>query len=417
MDRRYQAAIEKIPQFFNTQMGLQDDARRLFETAQEVLDFDSAYIFFLNSGNIQLKYGFNHKFKIEDEFYTNSVFINKVKENSEFLIDCDDFFVKSMELSEDKSFLVSRLSIRGTVFGFVLYTKEQKDFYSPADFSLAAAVSGVVSYLIKDIELSNVFKIQIKALKDAVEQTSQAYKTIKEQNKKIVEADKIKSDFVANVSHELRTPLNAIISSSELLMAKVFGALNEKQAEYVNDINVSGIHLMGIINEILDISKIESNSMTLNLSDFALSRAVDEVLNVVRALADKKDIRVIKEFENDFDIKADFQKIKQILFNLLSNAIKFSHAGGEIEVRVIEGKDDFVIEIQDKGPGIDEKYHGKIFAKFVQLENTYTKTESSTGLGLTITKELVNMHQGNITLKSEVGKGSTFIVNLPKSIN
>lgn len=414
MDKKYKIAIEKIPALFESQMGLEKDAKMLFETAKKVVDFDSAYIFFLNADNIQLKYGFKNKFNIGDEFYINSFFKKKIKDNSEFLLDVKDFFVTSMGLEESQSFLISRLAIRGTTYGFVLYTKKQKDFYKSEDLGIAKALSCVVSYLIKDMELSNVFKIQIKALKEAIDQSSAAYKTIKEQNKKILEADEIKSEFVANVSHELRTPLNAIIGCSELLSAKVFGELNEKQAEYINDINVSGIHLMGIINEILDISKIESNSMTLNLSEFALSRAVDEVLNVVRPLASKKKIRIIKEFEADFEIQADFQKIKQILFNLLSNAIKFSHEEDEIEVRIVERDSAFSIEVQDNGLGIDEKFHGKIFAKFVQLENTYTKTESSTGLGLTITKELVNMHKGKITLKSEIGKGTTFIVEIPK---
>jgi signal transduction histidine kinase len=250
-------------------------------------------------------------------------------------------------------------------------------------------------------------------LKEGIVETNDAYKTIKEQNLKVLESDRIKNEFLANISHELRTPLNAIIGFSEVLSAKLFGELNEKQTDYVKDIHVSGIHLLGMINEILDISKIEAHAMTLNPGRFMISRAIDEVVNVVKPLADKKHICIEKKNPQDCEVFADFQKISQILYNLLSNAIKFSDKSDKIFVAVEFTPNSFLIKIEDKGIGIDEKYHGKIFAKFVQLQSSYTKNESSTGLGLTITKQLVEMHNGTISVKSEVGKGTTFIVEIP----
>ena len=191
------------------------------------------------------------------------------------------------------------------------------------------------------------------------------------------------------------------------------GELNNKQSEYISDIRVSAIHLLSMINEILDISKIEANAMKLVSSSFYISRALDEVVNVLQPLAIKKSISLTKILSEDFQVFADYQKIQQILYNLVNNAIKFSPEKGQVDIEAELKPDSFVIKVRDNGIGIDEKYHGKIFAKFVQLDSAYTKKESSTGLGLTITKELVELHGGNISLMSEVNKGSTFIIDIP----
>ncbi|MDD3436374.1 MAG: HAMP domain-containing sensor histidine kinase, partial [Candidatus Gastranaerophilales bacterium] len=256
------------------------------------------------------------------------------------------------------------------------------------------------------------FKVQLQALKDSIVQTKATYKTIKEQNLKILEADKVKNEFLANISHELRTPLNAIIGFSEMLANQFFGSLNEKQSEYVKEIHLSGIQLLEMINEILDISKIEAQAMTLNRSEFMISQAVDEVVNVVNPLAAKKSIIIEKNIKQDGKVFFDFQKIRQILYNLLSNAIKFTPEHGKININVKFTKDNFIMEVKDSGIGIASKDQEKIFAKFVKLKNAYTKKESSTGLGLTITKKLVEMHNGEITVKSTVNKGATFTVKI-----
>ena len=168
-----------------------------------------------------------------------------------------------------------------------------------------------------------------------------------------------------------------------------------------------------MINEILDMSKIEANAMKIVKSSFFISRAVDEVCNILTPLAQKKNVVLNKSMNVDFEVFADYQKIQQVLYNLVSNAIKFSPDNDNIDVAVICGETSFKIAVHDNGIGIDPKYHGKIFAKFVQLDSAYTKKESSTGLGLTITKELVELHGGKISLISEVNNGSTFIVEIP----
>src|SRR5574344_1201111 len=224
----YKKAIQQIPIFFNTQADLEHNAKRLFLNIKEILDFDEAYIFFLNSEGFELKYSFGDHLKISDEFFAGFEFKNRLFEEKAFVLDDEDFFIKSLEFENMQSFLLSGISIRETCYGFILLCKSEKDFYMPKHLEVLKAFATIVSYQIKDVELSNVFKIQLKALKDGIVETNNAYKTIKEQNVKIREADKVKNDFIANISHELRTPLNAIIGFSEVLLQKIFGEMNDK---------------------------------------------------------------------------------------------------------------------------------------------------------------------------------------------
>lgn len=411
----YKKAIEHLPMFLDNKLQIDSHGAGIFEPLREIIDFDEAYIFFLNPDSIKLKYLFGkcRKYSVDDSFYIDESIRMDLFSHSSMVYEQGDPLINLLKLEDNKSFLVAKLIIRNTVYGFILLCKKEEFYYKPQDIDVMTTIAAVISYNIKDVELSEVFKTQLKALKNGIMETKSAYKTIKEQNIKILEADKIKNEFLANISHELRTPLNAIIGFSEVLSNQLFGTLNTKQSEYVHDIHVSGIHLLGMINEILDISKIEAKAMTLNRVQFSISRAVEEVVNIVNPLADKRSIRIEKNILDDKEIFADFQKIRQILYNLLSNAIKYSPEKEKIGVNIYFKSDNLFIEIKDKGIGIAPKDHSRIFEKFVQLENAYTKKESSTGLGLTITKEFVEMHGGEITIKSSIGKGSTFIVRIP----
>jgi signal transduction histidine kinase len=216
------------------------------------------------------------------------------------------------------------------------------------------------------------------------------------------------------MSHELRTPLNAIIGFSEALQLKLFGALTSKQEEYINDINSSGIHLLGMINDLLDISKIEANAMNLYKTNFNVLKSVNEVNNIVKALVHKKNIEIsVNCSDENIEIYADEQKFHQIMYNLLSNAIKFTDENGKVIVGIKNEKDKLCVYVKDNGIGIDPKFHGKIFAKFQQIDNSYTRKQGSTGLGLTITKELIEMHGGKIFLQSKVNEGTTFTFEIP----
>lgn len=400
----YKNAIESLPMLFDIPLQFSSQDRwqenKIFEPLKKIIDFNQAYVFFLNSDSITLKYesGEQNKYIIGSDFCINDKIKNDLFSVSNMILEPENELVNILDIKNNKSFLILKLVIRSTVYGFVLLCKEEESYYTEQHVEIAPAISSVISYKIKDIELSDVFQSQIKTLADNVIET------------KI--ADKVKTEFLTNISHELRTPLNAIIGFSEILANGFYGELNEKQSEFVKDINVSGIHLLGMINEILDISKIEAHAMTLNRTEFSIALAVEEVVNVVKPLSDKKNIVIEKNVDEGI-IFADFQKIRQILYNLLSNAIKFSPENDKIVVNAKFDKIYLIIEIKDNGIGIAPSNQKRIFEKFVQLENAYNKKESSTGLGLIITKELTEMHHGEITVESDLNKGATFIVKLP----
>ena len=407
--------LRVIPSFFETNLNSDVSANTVFERLNKIFDFEQAYIYYLNPAGAQLKFSANNdnEFIIDKIFELTPKVIEKMYNDEGYLLDNNSEIIKSLKILDCKSFMLQKLGIGSTVFGFIILAKKENKFYNEIDLNVLKSCTLIMSYLIKDLELSNVFKIQLKALKDGIVEKNEALKVIKEQNEKILEADKAKNEFLANVSHELRTPLNAILGFSEILSTNLYGVLNPKQTEYIQDIRVSGIHLLSMINEILDISKIEAKAVKLVRSTFNISRALDEVVNILEPLAIKKEIKLNKILEDDFEVYADYQKIQQILYNLVNNAIKFSPEKGQVDIESLLEKKSFIIKVHDNGIGIDKKYHGKIFAKFVQLDSAYTKKESSTGLGLTITKELVELHGGKISIKSEVNNGSTFIIDIP----
>lgn len=407
--------LRVLPSFFETNLNSDASASTVFERLATIFDYEQAYIYYLNPEGAQLKFSAN---KDNDEII-DTIFklppkvMEMMYQDGGYLLDETSETIKALKILGCKSFMLQKLGIGSTVFGFIILAKKQSKYYTTIDLDVLKSCTSILSYLIKDLELSNVFKIQLKALKDGIVEKNEALKIIKEQNEKILEADKAKNEFLANVSHELRTPLNAILGFSEILSTNLYGVLNPKQAEYISDIRVSGIHLLSMINEILDISKIEAKAVKLVRSTFHISRALNEVCNILEPLAIKKSITLNKILDEDFEVYADYQKIQQILYNLVNNAIKFSPENGQVDIEGKNEGDVFSIKVHDNGIGIDKKYHGKIFAKFVQLDSAYTKKESSTGLGLTITKELVELHGGKISIMSEVNNGSTFIVSIP----
>lgn len=419
MENKFKNILGRIPEILASDDDLEKNFEKSLLELRKTVDFENAYICYLNAGcaNIQFRMisGGNTPVPAPETIINfPEVLKTKLYDSSVFVFDENSVYFNALKLDKtDSCFMLAKLNIRETVFGFMLVTRPVNEPFTQDEEELAKAFSALVSYSIKDSELSNVFKLQLRALQDSIVDKTEAYATIKKQNEKILAADKLKNEFLANISHELRTPLNAIIGFSEALSMKIFGPLNEKQEEYVSDIHVSGLHLLGMINEILELSKIEAKAVKLALSRFNLQTSLNEVVNIVRPLALKKHITLEKMTKEFLEIDADYQKIQQILYNLLSNAIKFTPENGKIEIGYDVKNDEVILFVKDNGVGIDKKYEGKIFAKFVQLNNVYSKKESSTGLGLTITKELAELHGGKIWFESTVGKGTTFFVRLP----
>jgi PAS domain S-box-containing protein len=236
--------------------------------------------------------------------------------------------------------------------------------------------------------------------------------------KKANERNRLKSDFLANMSHELRTPMNAILGFSELLIDKKVGELSDKQLEYLNDIHNSGSHLLQLINNVLDLSKIESGNTQLTIESFHIAEVIEEVINVLKPLADKKQIHISLQLSKVVDeISVDKNKFRQILYNLVSNAIKFNHIAGSIVlVTVPIGKVSFLMQVTDNGIGISKENLGKLFTPFMQLDSGTTRKHEGSGLGLALTKSIVELQDGTISVESEITKGTTFSVTMPLNI-
>lgn len=322
----------------------------------------------------------------------------------------EEFSNYTPEINKKDSFNKLKIPIKmqNSTIGYFLFVK--KEIFIKQEKEKAKKACLEISYIIKDFEISKIFQNQLSILQNAILEKNLATKKLEEQNEKLIETDKIRSEFLANVSHELRTPLNSIIGFSTALKDEMLGGLNEKQKNYTNKILTSAIHLTGLINDILDMTKIEAKGMKLNLGNYFPSDIIKEAINIIEPLANEKNIKI--EFFDDYksEFLIDYQKFKQVIYNLLGNAIKFSYENSKVIIKIYKKEKNLFIKIQDFGIGIDKKNHNKIFEKFVQLDNIYTKKYSSTGLGLTITKEFVKMLGGEISLKSELNKGTIFIL-------
>jgi signal transduction histidine kinase len=240
------------------------------------------------------------------------------------------------------------------------------------------------------------------------------FNEIQEKSAQLEVANRHKSEFLANMSHELRTPLNAVIGFSEVLLDKMFGEVNEKQADYLKDIHESGRHLLSLINDILDLSKIEAGRMELERSRFDLPGAIGNAMTLVRERAQRHGIRLEQEVDPRLgELEADERKVKQILLNLLSNAVKFTPDGGRVDVTAKLDTDQVEIAVRDTGVGIAPEDQARLFEEFRQVGRDGARKAEGTGLGLALTKKFVELHGGAIRVQSAPGAGSTFTVSLP----
>lgn len=357
---------------------------KIFVMLKKLVNFENGGIFYFNNEKLNPIYLYN-------------------LENSEFKKDKIDG-LKDFKLSET-------LVVNDCPLGQLVVSSSQN--FSDDEKTLFKTCGAIVSQIIKSLEVTDIMNMQVKALQDGIVEINGFNKVIKEQNKKIIEADKVKTKFLSNVSHELRSPLNSIIGFSDILVSEIYGKLDGKQLEYIKDIQVAGIHLLGMVNEILDISKIESHTIKLNKTKFNLFLCVNEVLNILKPLYSEKNINIQNLIDENIEVFADYQKLQQIFFNLLSNAIKFTREDGEIKVFAKLSTKNIMISVADNGIGIAKENHKRIFKKFEQIASNEGGSTNSTGLGLTITKELVKLHGGTITLESELNEGAEFKIKLP----
>jgi signal transduction histidine kinase/HAMP domain-containing protein len=246
-------------------------------------------------------------------------------------------------------------------------------------------------------------------------QNARLFREIEEKSRQLEAANRHKDEFLASMSHELRTPLNAVIGFSEVLLEKMFGDVNPKQEEYLQDILASGRHLLSLINDILDLAKIEAGRMELDVEEFEVVQAVDNAVVLVRERAMRKGLTLDTSLDRRLgSLRGDQRKIKQVLLNLLSNAVKFTPEGGRIEVRAQRLDGQVEISVTDTGIGIAPEDQEAVFEEFRQVGTDYAKKHEGTGLGLTLSRKFVELHGGRIWVKSAPGQGSTFAFTLPE---
>ena len=245
-------------------------------------------------------------------------------------------------------------------------------------------------------------------------QNAGLFQELEEKSRQLEVADRHKSEFLASMSHELRTPLNAVIGFSEVLLDRMFGELAPKQEEYLQDILTSGRHLLSLINDILDLAKIEAGRMELEVTDFHLPQAIDNAITLIRERAARRAITLEVEVDPRLgDIKGDERKVKQVLLNLLSNAVKFTPEGGRVSVHAGLADGSAEISVTDTGVGIAPEDHEAVFEEFRQVGSDYAKKHEGTGLGLTLSRRFVELHGGKIWVKSQLNQGATFTFTLP----
>jgi PAS domain S-box-containing protein len=287
----------------------------------------------------------------------------------------------------------------------------------PTEISLSPSSSGGefrVTAIIRDITDRKAAEEKLRSVQETyLQELAAANRELELRNREVERANRLKSEFLASMSHELRTPLHTIIGFSELLGEEMHGPLGEKQKRFVNHIHRDSLHLLDLINDILDLSKIEAGRLELHPEAFDLGAVIEESLAAVRSLSRVKSLQLEAPAGPLPGVEADRLRVKQILVNLLSNAVKFTPEGGRVRVGVEEGGETVSISVTDTGVGIPRSEHASIFDKFYQVGNTTKGVREGTGLGLAITRRLVEHHGGHIEVESEPGKGSCFRFTIP----
>jgi GAF domain-containing protein len=301
--------------------------------------------------------------------------------------------LSSYELGGARSILAVPMLKEGRVVGGIfIYRPEVKPF-TQKQIDLVSAFCSQAVIAIENVRL---------------------FKEIQEKGRQLEAANKHKSEFLANMSHELRTPLNAVIGFSDLLLEKMFGEMNAKQENYVRNIQSSGKHLLSLINDILDLSKIEAGRMELDVSTVHIPSALQNAMMLIRERAQRQNVELSCNIDSKVaEIPADERKFKQIVLNLLTNAVKFTPEGGRVDVDVRLGNGNLEVSVKDTGVGIAAQNQQAVFEEFRQVGRQYSGKQEGTGLGLALTRRFVELHGGTIRLQSALGKGSTFTFTIP----
>ncbi|MBI4611448.1 MAG: GAF domain-containing protein [Candidatus Rokubacteria bacterium] len=322
----------------------------------------------------------------------------------------DSPFLAAVQEAGIRSVVAVPLNARGAVIGVLAVTSRVPNKFNEEDRQLLSALADQAAIAIENAKLYEQVRQYAEELEAKVKARTQE---LQEANLRLEVASRHKSQFLANMSHELRTPLNAILGYTELILDSIYGAVPEKIRDVMVRVDKSGRHLLGLINDVLDLSKIEAGQLTVAPADYSLKDIIQTVVTAVEALAAEKKLALKVSIAPDLPRgRGDERRITQVLLNLVGNAIKFTEAGGvHIEVSLADGA--FLVSVADTGPGIAPADQEKIFEEFHQVDSSSTRPKGGTGLGLAIAKRIIEIHGGRIWVESELGKGSTFRFTLP----
>jgi signal transduction histidine kinase len=324
-----------------------------------------------------------------------------------------------------KSFLAVPLKAKGKTIGVMAVDNYHTGAkLTEADVNLVSTLAGQVAIAIENARLYDELELRVKErttelseanaqLKQEIIERRRIESELQEAKRFAEDANRAKSDFLANMSHELRTPMNSVIGFSEMILDGIYGEISPEILEVVGEIQKSGEHLLGLINDVLDISKIEAGQMELRLSQNLIQECVETVVGRLASLAKDKGLKLTTRIQNELpSFTFDFQRITQVLMNLVSNAVKFAHEG-HIEIGVQRNGQDLLLWVLDTGIGIPDKQKKSIFNEFQQVDSSISRERQGSGLGLAIAKRFVEMHGGTIWVESKIGQGSTFRFTLP----
>jgi signal transduction histidine kinase len=401
--------LNRLGGLFTASLSLNENIEAMLGATSKMVQFDAATVFLLNEGSRELSAcaTYPHKDMVPHiaRFVLGEGILGYAVEQLETLNISDatlDPRFKILDQSRSpRSLMVQPLATPQRVVGAMTISRQRVDPFTELDAAILKVITNQAAIAIDNGRLYEQLQAHLGELETA--------------NAQIAEVSRLKSEFLANMSHELRTPLNAILGFSELLRDDLAGKITEKQRkDCLDNIYNSGRHLLSLINDVLDLTKIEAGRMDLVYEEFGLESASREVLNVLRSLAIKKDIDVASSVEPPNALLiADKNKFKQVLYNLLSNAIKFTPPSGSVVLRATAGDELLTLTVQDSGIGIARELQHKIFGAFYQVQSASNREYPGTGLGLALTKKLVELHGGSIDFESAPGQGTTFTVQMP----
>jgi len=313
-----------------------------------------------------------------------------------------------------KSIAAVPLRSSGRVIGTLIIASRSLRSFNSGEIHLLNTIGEGLGPAFKNAELYEVLREKNRQLDEQNQELRSRQRKLLEKTREVEQASRLKSEFLANMSHELRTPLNVIIGFSELMLDQVPGPVNKKQRQCLEDVLSSGRHLLGLIDHVLDLSKIESGRTELKLAEVSLPEVIESLKNtmlpILKPRRQSLNIRIAEDLP---PVYADKAKLRQVFFNLLSNSSRFTPEGGRIEIKAVSNGTHCQVSVSDNGIGIKKEDQERIFEPFCQLDNTPTRGGSGTGLGLVVVKQIVERHGGRIWLESEYGKGSRFSFTLP----